>query len=649
MGEVYLARHEALNKRCAVKVIPPDQVTEIGWQRFQIEAKAVGKLDHVNLIRVTDLGIHDGCLPFYAMDYVEGQNLAEIIAERKTLQLKEVLELFMQVCDGVECAHRAGILHRDLKPANIMIAVDKSGNINVKVLDFGLAKLTAHDRNKQSLTAVGDIFGSPFYMSPEQCMGEKLDHLSDIYAIGCTMFECLTGRPPFVSTIASAVMFSHQEADPPTLASVAGQGKFPPAMEIVIAKALRKIPNERYQTFSQLKSDLADVAAGRDVLPVYAGRDKKAAARVAESEPIEQTRSGSLRTPIIAGAVLLVLTLAGALFSISPPGTINKHAQTAVPSAPKPTSTLAVEYSGMDQEFGSLNFDSVAGEDATGIVLPKTDYFSKTIIQDGKQFTQFDFPKLKRAQSLGWLSQAAGYQTRIEGTNIFPKAARLTLIPAPLAAKVPHFFEMFRPGDIHTVYFPSLSTEAIVISAAKTRGVKIVSLRGCAFSKAVDPALEELAPDTLIVTHCLLDWSDLARLNFLPAIHHLEITQGTNIAPALRRISGSKNLQRLKVAECKLSLTDLTWLSNCPNLTAVNIDNNKITIEGLQQLEKLPKLTELSATGTGLKNSTLINALSKFPSLRVLDIAPSSMTAQDLRLLSQKCPKLRVQYLAPDE
>ncbi len=202
---MYLARHTALGKKCALKVIPPDHVTEIGWQRCQLEARAVAKLDHKNLVRVTDLGIHEGCFPYYAMDCVEGKNLAELLTEQGPMPHTTVLEVFMQVCDGVECAHHSGILHRDLKPANIMLVTGKGAIKQAKILDFGLAKLTRPDRLGQSLTAMGDIFGSPFYMSP-----------------------------------------------------------FPASLEIVVAKLLRKNPVERYQTISELRIDLEKVAKGED-------------------------------------------------------------------------------------------------------------------------------------------------------------------------------------------------------------------------------------------------------------------------------------------------------------------------------------------------------------------------------------------------
>jgi len=337
MGEVYLARHETLNKKCALKVIPPEQVTELGWQRFQLEAKAVARLNHINLVRVTDLGIHEGCLPFYAMDYVEGQNLAELLAEFGPMPLKTLLEIFVQVCDGVECAHNGGILHRDLKPANIMVVTTRTGAKQAKVLDFGLAKLTTHDRSRQSLTAVGDLFGSPFYMSPEQCNGEKLDRRSDIYSMGCTIFECLTGQPPFTSHIAAAVMFSHSEADRPTLESRVGAGKFPASMEVIVAKLLRKNPLERYQTLSQLKSDLELVAQGKEVQPIYVSRDKKAPLAKAEDTATAKppTKQPNSRLLALSGLLLLVLAAVSIYFFSQKPNF--DHAKTAVtPSQDRP-------------------------------------------------------------------------------------------------------------------------------------------------------------------------------------------------------------------------------------------------------------------------------------------------------------------------
>jgi len=275
MGEIYLAEHINLGRECALKVLPPESVTENGWMRFQIEAKAVAKLNHVNILQVSDLGIHEGCLPFYAMEYVAGKNLAELLSQHGPMPLPQALEIFKQICDGMEHAHRNGIIHRDLKPGNIMVASGK-GRPLVKILDFGLAKLTQADRHQQSLTAVGDVFGSPFYMSPEQCAGERVDNRSDIYSIGCTLFECLTGRPPFTGKASAAILLQQQEVDAPQLSSIVGNNRFPESLELVMAKLLRKNPVERYQTAGELKGDLERIEHGESVQPFYLGRDLSA-------------------------------------------------------------------------------------------------------------------------------------------------------------------------------------------------------------------------------------------------------------------------------------------------------------------------------------------------------------------------------------
>ncbi|MBS1996253.1 MAG: serine/threonine protein kinase [Cyanobacteria bacterium SZAS LIN-2] len=317
MGEVYLATHETLAKKCALKVIPPDKVTEIGWKRFQQEARAVAKLEHINLVKVTDLGIHDNCLPFYAMDYVDGQNLSEVLSQKGTLSLATTLEIFTQVCEGVECAHRSGILHRDLKPANLMLTRAANGKLLVKVLDFGLAKLTKQDRTRQSLTAVGDVFGSPYYMSPEQCEGDNIDQRSDVYSMGCAMFECLTGRPPFEGNKTAAIIFSQLESKPPTLESIVGAGKFPASMEVVMANLLRKKPEERYQSMTQVKADLARVAAGKEVLPVVGGRSgplSKAKKVLPEKAlAVSESPQGAI-LPLVLSFGLLFLILVGGTF-----------------------------------------------------------------------------------------------------------------------------------------------------------------------------------------------------------------------------------------------------------------------------------------------------------------------------------------------
>ncbi len=331
MGEVYLAYQASLDRRCALKIMAPEQVTELGWKRFQQEARAISKLDHLNVVKVTDLGIHENCLPFYAMEYVEGANLDEVLHRYGPMPLKKALYIFKQICDGVDFAHRNGIIHRDLKPANIMVANLTSPSPTVKILDFGLAKLTQADRHKQSLTSSGDVFGSPFYMSPEQCSGERTDKRSDIYSIGCTLFEVLTGRPPFVAKQSSAIILQHIEIEPPQLTatvSLLGQNatpeSMPESMNIVMNKLLRKNPAERYQTANELKNDLERVERGEKILPHFVLRNSAIPLAALSSQPRDHSQNNEtsnfqrpqiLLAIICATAALIAVPLILLLFS----------------------------------------------------------------------------------------------------------------------------------------------------------------------------------------------------------------------------------------------------------------------------------------------------------------------------------------------
>lgn len=324
MGQVYLAEQLNLGKNCAIKVIPPNQVTEKAWQRFQTEARAVAKLEHPNLVRVTDLGVHEGTMPFYAMEYVEGQSLDWYLKNNSVMTCQAVLAIFLQVAEGLDYAHKNGIVHRDLKPANIVLVSRAAGLVQAKILDFGLAKLTQNDASDLRLTATGEIFGSPLYMSPEQCLGESVDHRSDIYSLGCALFECLTGQPPYTGEFGLAVMSKHQLAPVPSLSGILGKENVPAGLEKVLTKMLAKSPQERYQSALELSEDLRRVAAG---LPVTGG----AKGGVSNGKSIAGGRSGadlmgrlseSVRSRPKTSAALALL-LCGGIYYICSSGMLN--------------------------------------------------------------------------------------------------------------------------------------------------------------------------------------------------------------------------------------------------------------------------------------------------------------------------------------
>ena len=187
MGIVYKARHLLLDKVVAIKVLKEEYTSQSKiFLRFQQEARTTSHLSHENIASVHDFGLTEGGHPFIVMDYVEGVTLAGLIEEMKVLPEDVALSIFQQICRALVHAHENNVIHRDLKPSNIILQKRASGEWHAKVVDFGIAKvmIESEDDHSPKLTQTGEIFGTPLYMSPEQCQGQKVDQRSDIYSLG---------------------------------------------------------------------------------------------------------------------------------------------------------------------------------------------------------------------------------------------------------------------------------------------------------------------------------------------------------------------------------------------------------------------------------------------------------------------------------
>lgn len=271
MGLVLRVAHKNIGTHYALKVLSPELISEETWLRFQSEARIMGALSHPTFVKVYDLGLHNNVLPFYSMDLLQGISLESEIIERGFLSLHDTITIFMQVLEGLAYAHGHGVIHRDLKPSNFMLCwrdgVKNGAQLQVKILDFGIAKSgNKQSYDSQALTRVGDIFGSPCYMSPEQAMGEKVDARSDIYSIGCSIFETLTGYVPFDGGSSGEICQMHMLQEPPSLSEMMVNPTFPPSIEFVVRKCLAKRPSDRYQTVRELALDLQRIREGKDVL-----------------------------------------------------------------------------------------------------------------------------------------------------------------------------------------------------------------------------------------------------------------------------------------------------------------------------------------------------------------------------------------------
>ncbi|MBK7072032.1 MAG: protein kinase [Myxococcales bacterium] len=273
MGAVYLAQHTVLEKAVALKVLhgefarKPDLV-----ERFMQEARAASRIRHENVIDISDFGSTPDGMVFFAMELLSGHDLHEEIARARLAKARLPWErsrkIFLQICAALSAAHGHGIIHRDLKPENIYLVEWLGHKDFVKLLDFGIAKLTEVSEGDRKLTRTGMLFGTPEYMSPEQARGENVDHRVDIYAMGCILHQLVTGRVPFEAENFMGILSLHLTEPPPEIpVEVLTEIGAPLEIAAIVAKALAKSRTERWETIDEMANAIRALH-GEDAQPV---------------------------------------------------------------------------------------------------------------------------------------------------------------------------------------------------------------------------------------------------------------------------------------------------------------------------------------------------------------------------------------------
>jgi hypothetical protein len=267
MGQVYLAEHVRMARRCAVKVMSPNLTRDPdAVSRFNREAANASRITHPNVAAIYDFGETSDGLIYLAMEFVDGEPLTKLIQRLGALPLARAVTIARQTADALTVAHELGIVHRDLKPDNIMIGRGREGADMVKVVDFGIAK--ASQNEAQKVTKTGLVVGTPEYMSPEQLAGDKLDGRSDVYSLGLVTFVMLTGKLPFPSETAQEAMLMRLMEKPKTLAEMRPDLAFPPGLQAVFDKVLARDMTQRYAVAADFGADLVRAAqAGGVAVP----------------------------------------------------------------------------------------------------------------------------------------------------------------------------------------------------------------------------------------------------------------------------------------------------------------------------------------------------------------------------------------------
>jgi eukaryotic-like serine/threonine-protein kinase len=320
MAEVHHGRDLRLGREVAVKVLRNDLARDPSFQvRFRREAQASASLNHPAIVAVYDTGEDRtalGATPYIVMEYVEGETLRDVIRREGHLSPERAMTLAADICGALDFSHRNGIVHRDVKPGNVMITPQGT----VKVMDFGIARAVSD--SAATMTSTAAVIGTAQYLSPEQARGESVDARSDVYSLGCLLYELCTGAPPFTGDSPVAVAYQHVREDPRLPSSI--NPEIPADLDAILLKAMSKNPANRYQSAADMRNDLLRSLAGQRVeaTPVMGDAEKTAIIGAAPAgyggydewdDEDELARRRKRRIVIAVVAVLAVLLLGGAI------------------------------------------------------------------------------------------------------------------------------------------------------------------------------------------------------------------------------------------------------------------------------------------------------------------------------------------------
>lgn len=582
MGCVYLVEQIFLHREFALKTMNPGNLSPIAWRRFQKEARATVALDHPGLIKVHDFGMIEEGQPFFVMDYFGGETLANIIQQTGPLSISRALPIFIQACYALAHAHELGVIHRDIKPSNIMVLEKSPGDFDVRVVDFGIAKLVNTDSPESiALTRTGEIFGTPYYMSPEQCIGAAIDQRSDIYSLGCVMFQVLSGMPPYIGDSALAIMMQHQSESPPNLKEASLGRTFPDAIDAVIRKMVEKNPEARYQNLTEVAKDLELIKAGQKVTVPDGTR---------VDPPAPNKRSRRLLELVSVGAICLMAGYFGARLTIS------EQMKTSSPLTTQgvPAPTARVPYRGQ--------------------------FFSETATSD----RLFHFPD-GAEQTLGILTFPPG----VDCFQVDERTPSSRIVTAKGDLQTLHF----RPFELEVSEYlcqhPDLFSRfrADEVSSLRIRNAHIFGFtddtwRYCSNLKKSLVCVQ--LPDSESITD-----GSVYFLNELPNLVSLSIENSGFTGFGAAKLKRLRLLESLKAEGIKYPEMLLNSLRGSSNITDLAIRVTDKTVDSLLSLPNLNVLTLGNATGVTKKGLEKIAQLKKLRKLTLYN--PYEASADTLK------------------
>jgi serine/threonine protein kinase len=655
MGAVYRAHHLRLGKDVALKTFLASELSDLAWVRFQREARAIARLDHPNVVKVFDFGVGDNGIPFYTMELLQGESLADRINGQGALDLVAVLNIFIQAAHGLAAAHAKGIVHRDIKPANIFLDTSlKSGasGYTAKIVDFGIASLAVENNDSGQKTTTGEVFGSPLYMSPEQFRGEELTNATDIYSFGCAFFEALVGRPPFFGANAFTTMHKHFNEPPPSLAECFPTKRLPRRLEVLVGSLLAKEPEKRPASFSVVIAELEAIAqtAGVVLAEPVAGRDLL-------SQP--EHKPGSVKGDawakywiialvVLLGAGCLAMIFAGQISSLIAG---HREVATALRRMPvqsdltdaAPPDTFLPE--GVDYDVSQSRLTNSSEHSEKEPPLIKVDSFEReTFTKKGVTYHRFSFPPNIDVGRF----DGPGVVWKGTTTVLVPGDARLEI--SPQVGSHPQILDGFGENSLAALKIPSEAhfSRVGITHIGRLKSLSSLVLTGVDLNADDVASLNKLSKlQALICSSKRFGRSALSGLKTLEQLHALHLEKQEKVKLLLPQLMNNQVMNVLHLSDCQLTDEDLEPISRMSGLFTVSIPNNiGVTDKGIKILAAHKALGVLNITNTGV-TAAVLPILKSFPDLCKCYYDRKIFSAEQKleldRYLNENCKRLHVQ------
>lgn len=612
LGIVYKAKDLKLGRIVAVKILQPDHEDLRAGETFMREAKAASKLQHPNLVTISDFGLLKDGRHFLTLEWIDGMTLAEHLERHGPLSVEAAIEVFGQILDGLSHAHNRDVIHRDIKPSNIMLGRTTSGGWMVKLIDFGTAK---EERQDGFPTRAEDMMCSPYYVSPERVSGLFVDRRTDLYSLGCTMFEALTGRPPFRGEALPVVMM-HLNDVPPKLSEASLDKKFPEYLEEIMAKLLAKNPDDRFATAEDTRRAFDDESIREDLYRLVENDTVTGAVKA------QRSRALFWLVPVV---VLLVIGAAAWLISASVQN--DKQSQAAI-ELEHPTQ--AARSGGADEGsasgisgFGTEEVVLAAPTKADWLQLKKSEHSKKLVIGDCVFMPSNAFAGLACADTLEHIefNMCSKLNPKaLPSLQNYPKLRHLSFADCKLSPNFVFALGQLRNVDFIEMKFCNLKTGALS-GLNNSSGLKLLMLVG---SGVTD--------------------KDVATLRN-PMLEVLDLSDNKITGACFKQMNCRRSLRNVVLQGLTATQFDFSGLKDYVKLSGIGLGGTKISAKTLDELALIPNLVSLNLKGCPI-DADAYRCFKNFPKLSNLALAETQTQDRDLECLKGMSQLVRVDLRA---